>query len=154
MSTTLTRRQAAKQLDQEERQARQQEIDRRAARLEAQAAIERARTQTETKRARADAAEVEALEHAPLVTLSYGGVEVRIVLAARDEVYRATLLEAVRRTARAMGVAYRAFVGRVRAEAAEQREFSPEFEETNLMTRLRDELRQAAKSGMVEVVRS
>jgi hypothetical protein len=153
MSTTATRRLAARQVAAEERAARQQTIDQRAARLEAEKAFEQARRAREQAEARADRAEAEAQGQAPIVVMTYGDVQVRVHLSPNDDVTRQILAESVKRATRLLTGAFRAYVGRMRAEAMTGRQYPADPFETTLVARLNDELRLSINSGHVEVVR-
>jgi hypothetical protein len=137
----------------EERQARQLVIDQRAARIEAQKAAEQAQEAAERARERADRAEVEAQGQAPIVVMTYGDVQVRVHLSPKDDVTRQILTESVKRATRLLTGAFRAYVGRKRAEAMTGGRYPADSLETTLVDRLNDELRLSIRSGHVEVIR-
>jgi hypothetical protein len=146
---TLTK--ARKLVAQEEAADHGARVNRTARRLEAEANAQRVREQQERLRRRLEAADAEACKVAPVVTIQYGDVSVRVSFGTTDEVQRQVLTEGVKRATRVMNGSFHALRGRLRATAMNGMGYAPSTMETTLVEQLRDALSLALNTGLVEV---
>ena len=148
------RRTARKIVSQQDRTERAERIERTATRLAAEQTSTEALKRIAAEREAAERAEAAALEEAPEVVLTYGNTKVTILFAAKDDITRSMLTEAVRRVTRLMAGAHLSYVGRKRAEAKGEGKHPVSALEQRLAETIEGECHLVTRSGLMKVEQS